>query len=85
MLTAAPPFSYELPYRTARPPVFGRQAVASSHPIAAQVGLGVLSRGGNAIDAAVAVAATLAVVEPTMNGLGSDLFALVWEGQSSTA
>jgi gamma-glutamyltranspeptidase/glutathione hydrolase len=72
--------SFELPYRSQRAPVLARQAVATSNPIAAQVGLSVLERGGNAIDAAIAVAAALSVVEPTMNGLGGDLFALVWDG-----
>jgi gamma-glutamyltranspeptidase/glutathione hydrolase len=63
-----------------RSPVFGRDVVATSSPAAAQVGLGVMQRGGNAVDAAVAVAAALSVVEPTMNGVGGDLFALVWDG-----
>ncbi len=74
------PLSFDQPYRSLRQPVLGRQAVATSHPAAAQVGMSVLERGGNAIDAAIAVAATLSVVEPTMNGLGGDLFALVWDG-----
>ncbi len=52
--------------------------VATSQPLAAQAGLEVLQQGGNAIDAAVATAAALTVVEPTSNGLGSDAFALIW-------
>ena len=52
--------------------------VATSSPLPAQVGLDVLKKGGNAIDAAVATAAALSVIEPTSNGIGADSFALIW-------
>ena len=56
----------------------GRNVVSTSQPLAAQAGLRMLLRGGNAIDAAVAAAMALTVVEPTGCGLGSDAFAIVW-------
>ncbi|WP_027965044.1 gamma-glutamyltransferase [Halalkalibacillus halophilus] len=67
------------PYASRRNVVYGREGmVATSQPLAAQAGLEILKKGGNAIDAAIATAAALTVVEPTSNGIGSDAFALVW-------
>jgi len=75
-------FSWDFPYPSRRMPVLARNVVATSQPLAAQAGLRVLLRGGNAVDAAIATAATLTVAEPVMNGIGSDAFALVWDGKS---
>ena len=74
-------FNYANPYPSARLPVFARNLVATSQPIAAQAGLAVLRQGGNAVDAAVATAAAMTVCEPTGNGLGSDAFCILWDGQ----
>lgn len=71
---------FSQPYSSARSPVLGRNVVATSQPLAAQAGLSMLARGGNAIDAAIAAAMTLTVVEPTGCGIGSDAFAIVWDG-----
>lgn len=71
---------WRFPYAQPRMPVFCRRGVACSQPLAAQAGLVALQSGGNAVDAALAAAITLTVVEPNMNGIGSDAFALVWDG-----
>ncbi|NIF22264.1 gamma-glutamyltransferase family protein [Candidatus Pantoea multigeneris] len=74
-------FNWENPYPSVRTPLFARNVVATSHPLAAQAGTRALLSGGNAVDAAIAAAATLTVVEPVSNGLGSDAFAMVWDGK----
>ncbi len=75
-------FNYDQSYSCIRQPVFARNVVATSHPLAAQAGLRVLHQGGNAVDAAVAAAAALTVCEPVSNGLGSDAFCILWDGKS---
>jgi gamma-glutamyltranspeptidase/glutathione hydrolase len=74
-------FSWEFPYSSQRMPVLARNVVATSQPLAAQAGLSMLQRGGNAVDAGLAAAITLTVVEPTSNGIGSDVFAILWDGK----
>ena len=66
-------------YPSRRSVVYGKNGmVCTSQTLAAQAGLDVLKKGGNAIDAAIATAISLTVLEPPSNGIGSDLFALVW-------
>jgi gamma-glutamyltranspeptidase/glutathione hydrolase len=69
-----------LPHESLRHPVAASNLVATSQPLAVQAGLQALRLGGNAVDAALSAAITLTVVEPTGNGVGSDAFALVWDG-----
>ena len=72
---------WSLPYPASRSPVFARNLVATSQPLATQAGVEALAAGGNAVDAALAAAITLTVVEPNNNGIGSDAFALIWDGK----
>ena len=74
-------FNYANPYPSTRLPVFARNVVSTSHPLAVQAGLRLLREGGNAVDAAIAAAAVMTLVEPVSNGLGSDAFAILWDGQ----
>jgi gamma-glutamyltranspeptidase/glutathione hydrolase len=61
-------------------PVMANNIVATSQPLAAQAGIAMLQSGGNAVDAGIATAIALTVVEPTSNGIGSDGYAIVWDG-----
>ncbi|CAN5625662.1 gamma-glutamyltransferase [soil metagenome] len=74
-------FDYQFPYGSARMPVFARNVVSTSHPLASQAGLRMLLNGGNAVDAAIATAAALTILEPVSNGLGSDSFCILWDGK----
>jgi len=77
------PFQWHNPYPSVRIPLFARNVVSTSHPLAAQAGVRILYQGGNAVDAAIAAAAAITLVEPVSCGLGSDAFAIVWhEGKA---
>ena len=73
-------FDWTFPYPSQRAPVLAGNVVATSQPLAANAGLEMLRQGGNAVDAAVATAIALTVVEPCNNGVGSDAFAIVADG-----
>ncbi|MFK7835012.1 MAG: gamma-glutamyltransferase family protein [Sulfitobacter sp.] len=68
------------PYPSHRSAVLADNMVTTSQPLAAQAGIAMLAKGGNAVDAALATAIALTVVEPTGNGIGSDAFAILWDG-----
>lgn len=72
--------AWDLPYTSQRMPVLAENMVCTSQPLATNAALQILAKGGNAIDAALAAATTLTVTEPCMNGIGGDLFAIVWDG-----
>ncbi|MCC2594818.1 gamma-glutamyltransferase family protein [Pusillimonas sp. MFBS29] len=74
-------FDWANPYPSIRTPLFARNVVSTSHPLAAQAGLRIMLKGGNAVDAAIAAAATITLVEPVSCGLGGDCFAILWDGQ----
>ena len=73
-------FDFSTPYASARLPLFARNIVSTSHPLAAQAGLRMMLKGGNAVDAAIAAAAAITITEPVSNGLGSDAFCILWDG-----
>ena len=74
-------FEWQFPYSSQRMPVLARNTVATSQPLAAQAGLRMMLKGGNAVDAILATAISLTVLEPTSNGIGSDAFCILWDGK----
>ena len=72
--------NFNNPYAWPRKPLLAANAVATSQPLAAQAGLQMLAEGGSAVDAILATAITLSLVEPVSNGIGSDAYAIVWDG-----
>ena len=76
-----PSFTYDFPYPSRKLPVFASNVVATSQHLAATAGLRMLAKGGSAVDAALATAIALTVVEPTMNGIGGDAFCILWDGK----
>ncbi|MEE2854162.1 MAG: gamma-glutamyltransferase family protein [Actinomycetota bacterium] len=75
------PFDWTFPYAWPRKPILAENVVCTSQPLAAQAGLRMLAQGGSAVDAAIATAIALTIVEPVSNGIGSDAFAIVWDGK----
>jgi len=73
-------FDWRFPYSSKRMPILANNIVSTSQPLASQAGLRMILKGGNAVDAAIASAIALTVVEPTMNGIGSDAFVILWDG-----
>ena len=73
-------FRWDFPYASRRAPVIARNVVATSQPLASQAGIRILQEGGNAVDAILASAITLTVVEPCNNGVGSDAFVQIFDG-----
>jgi len=78
---AAAPFSFSNPYSWPRKPLLAANVVSTSQPLAAQAGLQMLAAGGTAVDAILAAAITLTLVEPVSNGIGSDAYAILWDGK----
>jgi gamma-glutamyltranspeptidase/glutathione hydrolase len=75
------PFDWKNPYAWPRKPLLAQNVVSTSQPLAAQAGLQMLAQGGSAVDAILATAITLTLVEPVSNGIGSDAYAIVWDGK----
>ncbi len=73
--------SWDLPYTVRRNPTPARNVVSTSQMLGAQAGLRMMLQGGNAIDAALATAICLTITEPISNGIGSDAFAIIWDGK----